>query len=206
MPRPVDVGGGSVDNETPHSLARIALRWMIRECFKTETGIMFTSEGLRSVGLDPASLYPQVLPRPAPSLVSSSHLQHIPSAAKQKEKSLQHYAEGENLVDIVKTEEEHELLDAMAPVYDQLDLAWFWWLLEMYPMKQRYQRGDNSWGTYYGWNLGRGRFIPKQRRQKIKIHRSVKMRMDAQYPDGNKYVPRASFEVALEHGNVEWVD
>jgi hypothetical protein len=179
---------------------------MIRECFKTETGIMFTTDGIRSAGFDPASLYPYVLPRPAPLLLSSSHLERIPSTASLKQKGLQHYADVENLVDIVKTEEEHELLDAMSPVYDQLELAWFWWMLEVFPMEQRYQRGDNTWGTYYGWNLGKGRFIPKQKKHKIKIHRSVKMRMEAQYSDGKKYVPKASFEVALQNGNVEWVD
>lgn len=33
----LDVGGGSVPNDTPHSLARIPLRWMIRECFLAKT-------------------------------------------------------------------------------------------------------------------------------------------------------------------------
>jgi len=33
-----DVGGGSVKNETHNSLARIPLRWMIREIFLAEAG------------------------------------------------------------------------------------------------------------------------------------------------------------------------
>lgn len=33
----LDVGGGSVPNDTPHSLARIPLRWMVRECFLAKT-------------------------------------------------------------------------------------------------------------------------------------------------------------------------
>jgi hypothetical protein len=36
-----DVGGGSVLNGTRHSLARIPLRWMIREIFKADVGIIF---------------------------------------------------------------------------------------------------------------------------------------------------------------------
>lgn len=33
-----DVGGGSVKNGERYSLARISLRWMIRQCFKCDTG------------------------------------------------------------------------------------------------------------------------------------------------------------------------
>jgi len=195
-----DVGGGSVDNDIPHSLARITLRWMIRECFKTETGIMFTCEGLRNAGLDPTMLYPYVQKRPPPLPISNSQLQYIPRAPSKPS------ADADNAVQVVKSEEEHELLDAMSPIYDQLKLAVPWWILELIPVKQHFQKGDNSWSSYIAWNLGRGRFIPKQLKNTIKIHRSVKMRMDAQYPDGKKYVPNASFELALENGNVEWVD
>ncbi|KAH9854309.1 hypothetical protein C2E23DRAFT_775632 [Lenzites betulinus] len=53
-----DVGGGSVPDETRHSLARIPLRWMIRECFRTRTGIRFHGELLKDIGLDPATLWP----------------------------------------------------------------------------------------------------------------------------------------------------
>ena len=48
-----DVGGGSVLNGRRHSLARIPLRWMIRECFNLETGIIFDAHMLKhEVGLD----------------------------------------------------------------------------------------------------------------------------------------------------------
>ena len=53
-----DVGGGSVRDEEKHSLARIPLRWMIRECFRTNTGIRFHAELLKDIGLDPATLWP----------------------------------------------------------------------------------------------------------------------------------------------------
>ncbi|KAF5372302.1 hypothetical protein D9615_009237 [Tricholomella constricta] len=200
-----DVGGGSVDNGTPHTLARIPLRWMIRECFKADTGIMFISECLRNVGLDPASLYPYVHQRPPPLPTTGAQIQHIPSSTTPK---LQNFADVDDLVEVSRSwsEEEHELLDAMSPIYDQLSLAWFWWTLEVLPMKQHFQKGDNSWDSYLGMNLGRGRFIPKQKKKTIKIHRTVKMRMEAQYPDGTKYKPKASFENALARGNVQWVD
>lgn len=51
-----DVGGGSVPNDTAHSLARIPLRWMIRKCFRAKTGIIFDVELLRKFGLEPATV------------------------------------------------------------------------------------------------------------------------------------------------------
>ncbi|KAG8728112.1 hypothetical protein FRC11_011784, partial [Ceratobasidium sp. 423] len=59
-----DVGGGSVKNGERYSLARISLRWMVRQCFKCDTGIMFHSNLLEDIGISPESLWPKVLPRP----------------------------------------------------------------------------------------------------------------------------------------------
>ncbi|KAF7347954.1 hypothetical protein MSAN_01747500 [Mycena sanguinolenta] len=62
-----DIGGGSLGSDTArHSLARIPLRWMIRECFKANTGIIFDAQQLQELGLDPATLYPVVLRRAPP--------------------------------------------------------------------------------------------------------------------------------------------
>jgi hypothetical protein len=199
-----DVGGGSVENGTPYTLAKIPLRWMIRECFKAEIGILFNSDDLRVIGLDPTTLYPYVQKRPSPLPVADAMIQHIPPT--QTKSQVQHYTDIDDLSKIHRTEEEHELQDALSPMYDQLSLAWHWWVLELMPIKQHYQKSDDTWGTYLGANLGNGRFIPGQTKKVLKIHRSVKMRMDAQYADGNKYVPKASFERALEAGKVEWVD
>jgi hypothetical protein len=66
-----DVGGGSVRNGTRHTLARIPLRWMIRQCFLAKTGIRFHTSLFRQVGLDPTTLYPEVKPRPPALYVSS---------------------------------------------------------------------------------------------------------------------------------------
>ncbi|KAJ7242129.1 hypothetical protein C8J57DRAFT_1452544 [Mycena rebaudengoi] len=179
-----DVGGGSVDNDTEHALALIPLRWMVRECFKTNSGIMFDCEGLRSIGMDPASLYPFVAPRPPHLPVGSHRLRPIPSKSQtgvQKEQALQNDAT-----------KEMELHDALSPIYDQLNLAWFWWFLEFLPIKQRYQKGNTSWVSHLGWNMGRG----------LRVHRSVKMRMEAQTEAGGKYKPKAAFDLE----RTTWVD
>ncbi|KAJ7028390.1 hypothetical protein C8F04DRAFT_1119191 [Mycena alexandri] len=201
-----DVGGGSVDNATVRNLARIPLRWMIRECFKTNSGIMFDCEGLRSIGLDPDSLYPHVAPRPPPLPLNNLRIQSVPTSKKQSkvqaEAALSNFASSEAPPTPHKTEEELDLLDAMCPIYDQLTLAWFWWILEFLPVKQRYQKGDNTWVTYFGWNMGRGRFIPKQKVNGVRVHRSVKMRLEAQTENGGKYEPKAAFDLE----RTTWVD
>ncbi|KAG5643159.1 hypothetical protein DXG03_001489 [Asterophora parasitica] len=195
-----DVGGGSVENETPHSLARIALRWMVRECFKTKTGILFMADGLRNIGLDPGTLYPEVQPRPPVAPIGQARIQDIPSSSKRAPLSTSPSQPISPL-----TEEEHDVLDALAPIYDQLQIKWwFWWFLELLPQHQRYQLDDKTWETKLRSNLGAARHIPKQRKGIVRIHRSVKQRMEAQHVDGKKYQPKASFQKALHLGHVVW--
>ncbi|EDR01075.1 uncharacterized protein LACBIDRAFT_312561 [Laccaria bicolor S238N-H82] len=187
-----DVGGGSVANGAKPVLARIPLRWMIRETFKRETGIMFHADGLKLIGLSPSSLYPLVLPRPlALPVPATLSLLPIP---KTPEEPIYDAAEAFP----TESEEELDLHDALAPIYDQLKLSWWWWILEIIPLKQRRQRSDDVWVTWFAWNWGRGRVIPGQGKKGVRVHRSVKMRMDAQ----GGYRPKAN----LDLGRVTWVD
>ena len=207
--RNLDVGGGSVSNKITTNLARIPLRWMIRECFRTNTGIMFNSEGLLNLGLEPNTLYPNVLPRPrALSLPPTARIQNkpVPPPRTDKPKALDNYADVDHHTETVprKTEEELELADALSPIYDQLDapwMGWFCWFLEFLPLKQRYQKeNDDTWVTRYRRNRGQGRYTPKQ--AKIRVHQSVKLRKRALDMNGNKYVPRAEFDEAM----ADWVE
>ncbi|KAJ3818280.1 hypothetical protein F5880DRAFT_1685007 [Lentinula raphanica] len=177
-----DVGGGSVANTETVNLARIPLRWMICECFRTNTGIMFHTEGLRSLGLDPDSLWLEVKPRPEP-LPVTSYLRRIPRNPPPPP-SAEEIAEAAT-PSVFKTEEELDLEDALSPIYDQLDLAPGWWVLEFLPVKNKFHDGTGKFVSEIGCNLGRARRIPRQK-QGIKIHRSVKMRMEAQYENGAK--------------------
>ncbi|KAJ4490904.1 hypothetical protein J3R30DRAFT_3694791 [Lentinula aciculospora] len=204
-----DVGGGSVSNDTTINLARIPLRWMIRECFKTNTGILFDCNGLRGLGMNPDALYPEVLPRPPPLPVGNACIQDIPIEGSlsqiQKDSALKNFSGGTSTgagAVMTNTEEQLELLDALSPIYDQLSIKWFWWILEFFPIKQRFQRGDNSWSSLFGWNLGRGRIVPKQKKQGVKVHRSVKMRLEAQHTDGSEYQPKAN----VDFNYATWVD
>ncbi len=114
-----DVGGGAIANEVQNNLVQIPLRWMIRQCFLIDTGIIFHRELLKYLGMDPTLLHPAVHPQPA-----------ICASVKPL------YA---------TTEEEEDILDTLCPMYDELKIAPGWWILELIPTKLRYQKGDNTW-------------------------------------------------------------
>ena len=150
-----------MSNKTRNSLARITLRWMIRECFKTNTGIMFDSQALRSIGLDPSTLHPFIKSRPPLLPLGSNRIAKAPNnpiPVRLHAHLVKKRAEHPEVVGLsggvqaaqVGTEEEEELKDALSPAYDQLTIKKAWWALEILPLQLRYQRGDNQWVTYFG--------------------------------------------------------
>ena len=174
---------------------------MIRECFKTHSGIIINSAGMKEIGLDPATLYPHVLQRPPAIQIDSIHPKPFIQDPPKKEQTPEESAEI-STQELDKTEEQIELLDALAPIYDVLATGWAWWLLEVFPIKYRYQTSDNKWHSSYRWNLGSGRYIPSQASKGVRVHRSVKTRLDAEYADGRKYFPKANLDLKC----VTWVD
>ncbi|TFK63859.1 hypothetical protein BDN72DRAFT_847213 [Pluteus cervinus] len=197
-----DVGGGSVSNHAQRSLAKIPLRWMVRECFKTHSGIMFHTEGLKNIGLDPEDLYPIVKPRPPPL---STNLSNISTHVIPEMDSDIESADIRALVQDpkLKTEEGQDLLDALCPSYDQLSLTRSWWALEYVPMTFHYQKKDNSWASEFKMNRGEGRYIPNRDSKGVKVHRTVKTRMDAHERFGSTYSPNVT---NWEPSTVTWVD
>ncbi|KAL6304814.1 hypothetical protein BKA93DRAFT_250549 [Sparassis latifolia] len=185
-----DVGGGSVANDVTHNLARIPLRWMIRQCFLAKTGIRFHGEALRNVGLDPAALYPKVLERP-PALSPSSSRYAMEYAHSRESTDATRVSQGAPL-----TEEEEDLIDALCPIYDQLKIAPGWWTLEVLPLvlppQHRHQNKENQWEDYLMVNLGRGRQVPKHR--PFHMHRTVKTRLEALGLEGGPYKPNAEYK------------
>lgn len=206
-----DVGGGSVGNGTRNSLARIPLRWMIRECFKLEIGILFHREMFRQIGMDPAMLYPHVLSRP-PAVYQVPKPPSPPGSPDSTTKALMipaprvitddptivAYSDDGTFVN----EELEDLADATTKIYDQLRDAPGWWVLEVIPQMLRYQDDDdNSWVKKYTVNMGQGRHIARQQKEGVKFHRSVKIRMEADGLAGGKYWPKAKLRV-----EPKWVD
>jgi hypothetical protein len=121
------VGGGSVPNDTRNSLAHIPLRWMIRQCFILQTGILFHKEMMKTTGIDPDTLWPVVLPRP-PMMTTTVAVTTVANESTAPAE----------FVD----EQREDLLDALSP---QLKKVKTWWLLEVLPTKVKVQKEDGSW-------------------------------------------------------------
>ena len=51
--------------------------------------------------------------------------------------------------DVVGTEEEEELKDALSPNYDQLSIAKYWWILEILPFVHVRQQDEGNWVRSY---------------------------------------------------------
>jgi hypothetical protein len=206
-----DFAAVTVSYGTNTCLARIPLRWMIRECFKSKTGILFHVDGIKHSGIDPNCLYPEVLARPPPLPINvynaeTSIIQGIPRNSPMDDVDDDSDDDLDTLfgAPLQETEEEADLKDALAPIYDQLKLSWYWWLFEiLVPTYVRYQMADGHWMQTLQLNLGRGRSVPRPRMLGVKIHRTVKTRMEAQHTDGGRYVPAVT---NFDPGTVTWVD
>ncbi|KAI5998207.1 hypothetical protein EDD15DRAFT_2409048 [Pisolithus albus] len=189
-----DVGGGAMENGTRHSLSRISLRWMIRECFKAKTGILFHRSDFQQIGMDPKTLYPHVRQRP-PALTSASRTTSLLLRKSEGDLSSPDI-EGTGFV----SEEQEDLADALTTIHDRLKAWPVWWILEGLPQQLRYQRDeDNAWVTKISVNRGKGRRVPRQTAG-VDVHRTVKIRMESEALR-EKYQPKAKLEV-----EPTWVD
>jgi len=246
-----DVGGGSVPNGTRHSLSRIPLRWMIRECFRCDTGIIFDAVQLQQAGFrvkmeDDKPVLGDLPPRVKLSTDTSRTVhprEHIPTKKYIEEFGLLRFlwniahvafafliaflkpyirqkktstrlpflyldSHSNKLVDQTDDHEAYEELDdALSPMYDQLSAKAAWHILEWIPQRvqktqaiiQKLQDGDSY---RWLWNRGRGRRIPRsEMREGLKIHRSVKTRLEASGWMKEHYVPQVRPEIG-RHADV----
>ncbi|KAJ7626900.1 hypothetical protein FB45DRAFT_835209 [Roridomyces roridus] len=201
-----DVGGGSVKNEVKVNLARIPLRWMIRECYKARSGIIFESKGLLDIGLDPKSLSQSAVHKPRPPALSGvgsiilsipPRVKSMPAPVENDPEPTPFFTESSKLR---RSEEQLDLEDALSPIYDMLAVKPPWWILEVLPIRVRYPHFRK-----FEWNFGKGRNVPTTGKGKVLVHRSVRTRMEALHVDGSQYKPRAA-GVDWEGGEIEWVD
>lgn len=139
--RYTDVGGGAVRNEVRNNLARISLRWMVRECFKLNTGILFDRKMFKFIGMDPDTLWPEVKARPPPVYNFSGNPPPLTRPFLNVHCENGMIEEDNSFVN----EEEEELADAMSPINDMLKIARSWWLLELVPQQIRFQKDDDTW-------------------------------------------------------------
>ncbi|RXW17940.1 hypothetical protein EST38_g7911 [Candolleomyces aberdarensis] len=211
-----DVGGGSVSNTTENSLARIPLRWMVREVFRTNAGILFLTDRLPEIGLNPSTIYPVVLDRPDPRSVKTGKISEpLPTEYPTRPSAFSIWGKPINNVTSIKrrkiflSEEDEELKDALSPIHDQMVIKPWWWLFEYLPLPLRRQWGPKGeWDTSIRClpNRGSARAVDQSNGKRLKVHRSVKMRMDAEYEDEHKRRKRQKYRPGvLTHPEGSWL-
>lgn len=241
LPLPTDVGGGSVPDTEKYSLARIPLRWMVREIFRTNTGIRFHAELLKEIGIDPTTLWPHAkaacefgpglphapqipplvappaapwisldpptppersrvvqaqaiftdsppqahdagadsasaaspalaprsgsparpatpaLPPPSSQAHAQAHERHVSASTTRTlvgttssaPPNLLHPGDPDMTgAGPAVDEADEERKDAVCPIFDQLSLKPWWWILEVVPIEQRKQLANKRWRKY----------------------------------------------------------
>ena len=98
-------------------------------------------ELLKDIGLDPATLYPEIVPRPPP--LNADDARYSAHTRKATDATV---VEG---ADPFVNEELEDLRDACMPTNDELKRVKAWWLLECIPAKARIQNEKDEWVKKY---------------------------------------------------------
>ena len=168
-----DVGGGAVSNDERHKLAQIPLRWMIRQAFECDTGIIFKTKILAEFGLDVHTLWPEYerlsVPAhgPPPSYLEKYDKALPPkSIRRSKLVATDKHEKGEQLYHLKSPKDEdwtpeqvEDFYDVMSPMNDQLIQAPTWWILEFWPVQYEVPTTPGEVSVRTGMNLGRYRGV-----------------------------------------------
>ncbi|KAH7400322.1 hypothetical protein BKA64DRAFT_694829 [Cadophora sp. MPI-SDFR-AT-0126] len=216
-----DVGGGAVANGERHMLSRIPLRWMIRQCFECNTGILFSTAALAETGIDVPTVWPvykqtrKPVVGPSPCTVELYEAGDLPPLERRstalgvddeheekKETEKEHRSRKRSARPRLRSDfdllpehvEDH--FDAMAPINDQLEQAKGWWALEFWPVKVRVQKKDTEeWEKVVRMNMGRFRAV---REVEPLMHWSVEKRIgECEYKIRNVVDKNATWRVAF---------
>ncbi|KAK0099256.1 hypothetical protein ONS96_008490 [Cadophora gregata f. sp. sojae] len=210
-----DVGGGAVANGERHMLSRIPLRWMIRQCFECNTGILFSTAALAETGIDVPTVWPvykqtrKPVVGPSPCTVEMYEAGDLPPLRRRstalgvddeqedKKETPQRKPSPRPLSDFdLLPEHVEDHFDAMAPINDQLEQAKGWWALEFWPVKVRVQKKDSEeWEKVVRMNMGRFRAV---REVEPLMHWSVEKRItEGDYKIRNVVDKNASWRVSF---------
>ncbi|KAF3023028.1 hypothetical protein E8E14_011756 [Neopestalotiopsis sp. 37M] len=169
-----DVGGGAVANETRHMLSRIPLRWMLRQCFDCNTGILFDTARLAEFGLDVHTLWPKYqqpvrpIAGPPPRLMEKYEKKTLAPLYRRsvflpigsEDDRIKDAPSAEKLNYILPSESDEDHFDGLERCNDMLKIARVWWVLELWPIKLRLLTKDgDGWEKHIRMNLGRHRGV-----------------------------------------------
>lgn len=159
---------------------------MIRQCFECNTGILFNTISLAEVGLDVPTLWPVYKTPTKPVTGPSPHLMEKYLAAIEQSKNgkkdslvsdIYHETLNESVTSpVLVPEQTEDHFDALAPIYDQLEIAKGWWILEFLPIKVRLLRQNpKRWEKAIRLNMGRFRPVKEDAPM---LHWTVQTRMN----------------------------
>ncbi|KAG9315877.1 hypothetical protein JVU11DRAFT_3526 [Chiua virens] len=166
-----DVGGGNVGDDVEISLAQIPLHWMLEQVIQSGCSIIFDHDELARIGFKFPSDTPQPPVTPEQTVLDSKTNDPAPLPSDPS---------GPNAYP--------EQSDAIAPLYDELEINPMWWILEILPASNAWQDSDGTWHSETSFNLGRGRIIPDKN---PKFHHTVKERINSKLLN---YTPRATYD------------
>ncbi|KAF9644334.1 hypothetical protein BDM02DRAFT_3213730 [Thelephora ganbajun] len=174
-----DVGGSAVEDTVRYSLADISLRWMVKQVILSQCGIRFDAAALKRADIDVATiaLAGAVLPTSPSSSGGNGSGGYITRKGKERDVEEQNWPREE---------------DVLADIHDELKIHPLWWILEIVPMKFKWQEADGTWKSEWSVNLGRGRQI---RTEQPDFHDTVRQRMAVVEL---KYQPRAKWTRGTE--------
>ncbi|KAM6494621.1 Uncharacterized alpha/beta hydrolase domain (DUF2235) domain containing protein [Amanita muscaria] len=176
-----DVGGGSHIATRSSSLSFISLRWMIKECILSETGIMFDLKYLKDdLNFDFDGLISNKTEKQNPIMQDNELKEYQLKARDPKQAYF-------DTLPIPMQQPRYSMhaLDILADIFDQLVLCWLWWMVEVVPMLYTYQDHHGNWIRRRMCNFGRGRYIPIYK-DKVLVHRSVETRIHKTRKGGEK--------------------
>jgi len=151
---------------------------------------MFLKAKLLEFHLDPDSLYPVVQPRPDPVAPKVPQIQppgRLLDTAKSWLNWMNPFGSRVPAQELPKprNEEDADAIDALAPIYDMLDIKPQWLIFEAFSKFKlpRTLKGPIS------LDLATKSITQAH----VKVHRTVITRMRARHADGSSYVPKALF-------------
>lgn len=132
---PVDIGGGDVDDDVKISLAQITLRWMIEQIIASDCGILFEDEELRNLGIT----------MPVKAVENGTMVDTPVIKERDAVISLQKRNVDSGSTTKPTSSSDPEFEDAIAHLFDDLQITKAWWLLEIIPLPWSWQDEDGKW-------------------------------------------------------------
>lgn len=158
--RITDIGGGNVQDEVEVSLAQITLKWMVEQAIQSQCGILFDLEALARIDLttpvtstDPVTkvIVEQTqltVNGDSPPIVTLESRVDVTKDAKADDAHVTSTVPDlrKQVVTPAPTSgNKTELADAIAPLYDELQINKLWWILEIIPFPFVWQDDNGVW-------------------------------------------------------------